>query len=137
MTTHNEFSILIHAPKLYYSCNGIFYEQLDGVSMGSSLGPVLANVILIEFENIIVNDLINSGVLKFYRRYVDDILVLMRHSDIPHVLAKFDNFDKNLIFPFDDFSDSHVHFLDLKIINNDIDIFRKTTHTSQYTHYSS
>ena len=66
--------------------------------MGSSLGPILANIILTEFENIIVSDLINTGVIKFYHRYVDDTLVLIRPSDIPHVLAKFNSFDKNIKF---------------------------------------
>jgi hypothetical protein len=54
----NLLSIL--ATKLYIYCNGVLSEQLDDVSMGSSLGPVLANMILNEFENIIVSHLINS-----------------------------------------------------------------------------
>jgi hypothetical protein len=106
-------------------------------SMGSSHGPVLANIILTEFENIIVSDLIHTGVIKFFRRYVDDTLVLIQPSDIPHVLAKFKSFDKNIKFTIDDFSDSDVHFLDFKITDDGIDIFRKTTHTRQYTHFSS
>ena len=40
--------------------------------MGGSLGPVLANIILTEFEQIITNPLISSGIIKFYCRYVDD-----------------------------------------------------------------
>ena len=46
--------------------------------MGSALGPVLANIILSEFEKLIVSDLIKSGVIRFYRRYVDDTLVLIK-----------------------------------------------------------
>ena len=53
------------------------------------------------------------------------------------MLDKFNSFDKNLKFTFDDFPDSHVHFLDLKITKNGIDIFRKNTHTGQYTNFSS
>ena len=44
--------------------NGALYEQLDGVSMGSSLGPVLANIILSEFENVKVTELVNFSVNK-------------------------------------------------------------------------
>ena len=40
--------------------------------MGSSLGPVLANIILTEFERLIVSELIADGTIKFYKRYVDD-----------------------------------------------------------------
>ena len=43
--------------------------------MGSYLGPVLANIILTEFEKLIVSDLVDSGFIKFYRRYVDDTLI--------------------------------------------------------------
>ena len=63
------------ATKTAFSFDKIFYEQFDGVSMGSCLAPVLANIILTEFEKVIVNDLINTGILAFYRRYVDDNLV--------------------------------------------------------------
>ena len=52
--------------KIIFSCNGIYYEQIDGVSMGGSLGPVFANIILTEFEQVIINPLINSGIIKFY-----------------------------------------------------------------------
>ena len=129
---------MIRAPKLYFPAMvATLYEQLDGVSMGSSLGPVLANIILSEFEDIIVSELVNTGVIKFYRRYVDDILLLIRPSDIQFVLDKFNSFDQNLKFTFDDFPDGNVHFLDLKITEDGIDIFRKNTHTGQYTNFSS
>ena len=32
--------------KTAFSFNNIIYEQIDGVSMGSSLGPTLANIII-------------------------------------------------------------------------------------------
>ena len=93
--------------------------------MSSSLGPVLANIILCEFEDIIVSELVNSGVIKFYRTYVDDTLLLIRPSNIQFVLDKFNSFDKNLKLTFDNFPDGNVHFLDLKITEDGIDIFRK------------
>ena len=51
--------------------------------MGSCLAPVLANIILTELEKVIVDDLVRSGIVKFYRRYVDDTLVLIKSLDIP------------------------------------------------------
>ena len=74
------------------------YVQKDGVCMGSSIGPVLANIILTEFERVIVPELINDGVIKFYKRYVDDALVSIKPSDISTVLAKLNSFDPNLTF---------------------------------------
>ena len=104
--------------------------------MGSSLAPVLANIIT-EFEKAIVDDLIKTGIIAFYRRYVDDTLVLIKPKDIPFVLNKFNSFDKNLKFTVDNFENSKIHFLDLEISDSGIDIFRKTTHTGQYTRFDS
>ena len=51
--------------KTTFSFNNQLYEQCDGVSMGSSLGPVLANIIMTELENVIVKSFSrwNSGFL--------------------------------------------------------------------------
>ena len=108
---------LIHdtCKKTTFSCNGIYYEQIDGVSMGGSLGPVLANIILTEFEQVIINPLINSGIVKFYCRYVDDTLLLVKHDDIDFLLDKFHSFDKDIRFTYDTFSDEPPHFLDLNL----------------------
>ena len=36
--------------KTVFSCNNKLYEQTDGVSMGGSLGPVLANIIMTDLN---------------------------------------------------------------------------------------
>jgi hypothetical protein len=41
----------------------------------------LANIIMTEFEQEIVKPLINSGLIRFYKRYVDDTLILIGPSD--------------------------------------------------------
>ena len=48
--------------------------------MGSSLGPVLANIIMTELERVIVEPLITSGKIKFHIRYVDDTLLLVKEE---------------------------------------------------------
>ena len=56
--------------------------------MGFSIGPVLANIILTEFECVIVWELIIDGVIKFYKSYEDDTLVLIKFFDISAASAK-------------------------------------------------
>ena len=51
----------------------VIYEQIDGVSMGSCLDPVLANIIMTELETVIADKLFEENLLKFYIRYMDDI----------------------------------------------------------------
>ena len=58
---------------------GNFYDQVDGVAMGSPLAPVLANLFMGHHENIWLDQYGDSEVL-FYRGYVDDTFCLF-HSE--------------------------------------------------------
>ena len=58
--------LLDSCTKTTFSFDNLLYKQCDGVSMGSSLEPVLANTILTEVESVIVKLLIETNVLKFY-----------------------------------------------------------------------
>ena len=71
--------------------------------MRPSLAPVLANIILTEFE-IVLSNLIRCGTITFYKRYVDGTLFLVKPSDIQVVFTKFNDFDKDLKFMVDTFS---------------------------------
>ena len=50
-----------------------FYNQIDGVAMGSPLAPVLANIFMSFHEPKWLNEY-NLSKPKFYLRYVDNIL---------------------------------------------------------------
>ena len=123
--------------KTAFMLDGIIYEQIDGVSMGASLGPVLANIIMTEMERCVVDRLIESGKIKFYTRYVDDTLLLVKPEDIDDVLHQFNNFHRNLEFTVDKFEDCTPHFLDLEIHPDGLSIYRKETHTAQFMHFDS
>ena len=43
--------------KTAFKFNGVIYEQKDGVCMGSSLGPLLANVIMTDLEEKVIKPL--------------------------------------------------------------------------------
>ena len=75
----------------------VIYQQCDEVSIGSSLAQVLANIILTEFEKVVVTPLMKSGILKFYCRYVDDTLVLVKEGQIDKILKTFNFFHNNFI----------------------------------------
>ena len=123
--------------KTVFSCNNQLYEQTDGVSMGGSLGPVLANIIMTEFEHEIINNLINQGLIAFYCRYVDDTLLLIKRNTITTILEHFHKFDRNIRFTFDLFENSTPHFLDINIACDGLGIYRKDTFTGQYTNFDS
>ena len=113
------------------------YEQTDGVSMGGSLGPAIANTIMTECERVIVNRLIENKIVKFYIRYVDDTLLVLRKRDIHIVLNEFNGFNKTLKFTVGIFENCVPHFLDIEICPNSLGIYHKNTQTGQYTNIES
>ena len=129
--------ILDTCTKTAFSFNDQLYEQTDGVSMGGSLGPLLANIIMVELESKVIRPLINDGTIKFYTRFVDDTLLLLKEDDIERVKSELEKFDSNLKFTYDKFEDETPHFLDIEITSNGLRIYRKETFTGHYTDFSS
>ena len=52
--------------KTTFTFNDEIYKQVNGVSMGGALGPLMANIIMTELEDKVVRRLINTSVIKFY-----------------------------------------------------------------------
>uniref|UniRef100_A0A7M5XL39 Reverse transcriptase domain-containing protein n=1 Tax=Clytia hemisphaerica TaxID=252671 RepID=A0A7M5XL39_9CNID len=105
--------------------------------MGSSMGPVLANIIMTELEQKVITKLINDGTIKFYGRYVDDTLLVIKSSDLTKIHELMNAFDKNIQFTVDNFDQEIPHFLDLEIAPDGLSIFRKDTNTGQYSNFNS
>ena len=79
-----------------------------------------------------------SGILKFYCRYVNNMLVLVKEDQIGKILKAFNSFHNNLWFIVDKFENEDVHFLDFKIMNNrEINIYVKDTNSGLYINYKS
>ena len=122
--------------------DGVYYEQIDGVAMGSPLGPCLANIFMNHYENIWLNECPTDIKPKFYRRYVDDIFVL---CDNKEQLEKFKLYLNskhiNINFTSEIEKDGKLPFLDMLIDRNtgkiQTSIYRKPTFTGVYTHFHS
>ena len=57
------------------------YKQIDGVAMGSALGPTLANAFLVYHEKNWLEHCRVEYRPLYYRRYVDDIFVLFNSAE--------------------------------------------------------
>ena len=112
-------------------------SQEDGVSIGSSLGPVLANLIMVELERVIVESFITSDKITFYIKYDNDIYLLANKVNIMFIFDKFNSFHKNLKFTMDRFDDNNIHFSDIIINKNKTDLYCKAAHTGQYLDINS
>ena len=121
-----------------FSFDNVLSQHCDGVLMGYSLVLILANIILTEFENVIVKSLNETGVLKFQCRYVDGTLVMIKEDKIQHGLNISNFFDKNLTFSVDTYDNGNISFLDIEILNNgETDAYIKDTNSGLYVQYHS
>ena len=93
-----------------------FYKQHDGVTMGSPLGPTLANVFLCYHEKIWLQNCPSEFKPVIYRRYVDDTFLLFRSK---YHIEKFRNYlnrqHKNIKLTSETENENSISFLDIKI----------------------
>ena len=61
--------------------NGNYYKQLDGVAMGSPLGPALGNAFLCYQVSKWLRECPVACALIFHKRYVDYIFVLLKSEN--------------------------------------------------------
>ena len=90
-----------------------------------------------ELEDVIIKPLITDGTIKFYSRFVDDILLVMKHWNVSQVIKLLINLINNLRFTVDMFQNEVPHFLDLELSPDGITILRKETNTGLYVNFTS
>ena len=66
-----------------------YYSQIDGVTMGSPLGPTFANIFLCHHETTRLKSCPKAFKPVYYKRYVDDIFVLFEK---PEQVSRFVNY---------------------------------------------
>ena len=119
------------------------YRQVDGVTMGSPLGPTLANLCLAHFESKL---LANTNILRptFYLRYVDDIFCIF-HDNVSYnqFFEALNQMHSYLKFTFE-LGPSVLPFLDtfisLPVGANDnvtVNVYRKPTFTGLMLNYTA
>ena len=70
----------------------VLYEQVDGVAMGSPLGPLMANAFMCNIEEHLKNQ---NKMPTFYKRYVDDT---QHNAGCPSCLHISLNIERNPLF---------------------------------------
>ena len=119
-----------------------YYSQIDGVVMGSPLGPTLANIFLCYHESNWLKDCPKDFKPVYYKRYVDDIFVLFNKPEhAQFFLGYINKKHKNMKFLSETEINGSLSFLDVKIFReNDkfvTSVFRKETFSGVYTDFIS
>ena len=126
----------------YYTFNEIFYKQIDGVAMGSPLGPTDANAFFCFYEKMWLKQCPDKFKPVYYRRHVDDIFVLFNLRD--HLIKFRDYLNKyhpNMKFSFEKKKNGNFSFLDVEVSREGnkfaTAVYRKPTFSGVYTHFDS
>ena len=81
---------------VHFSFSNEIYMQNDGVAMGFPLGPVLANIFMVELERTIIPSF--SDKIKLWKRYVDDTSTFVKTDEIKDILSSLNSCYSNIFF---------------------------------------
>jgi hypothetical protein len=125
----------------YFQVDGKFFQQKDGMAMGSTLSPVVSNIFIDHFEELALKTAIHRPSL--WLRYVDDTFVIWPHG--PDKLQEFfdhiNNIRPSIQFTMETEVDNNIPFLDVLVIRKQSAIttivYRKPSHTGRYPNFHS
>ncbi|CAF1451867.1 unnamed protein product [Adineta steineri] len=139
----------ISTAQTHFHYNENIYLQHNGVSMGSPLGPLMADIFLVNLEKKLMDELYANGV-EYYRRFVDDTFIITKKdANEKKIQAILNSFDEAVQFTYEPASkiDHSICFLDVKITPQskkthslswfETNIYRKDTFTGSILKYSS
>ena len=110
---------------VHFTLNNEIYIQNDGVAMESPLGPILANVFIVELENTLVPRLHEH--VKKWKHFVDDNFAYVRNESIDYVLTTLNSFNPDLNVTYEKENNSQLLFLDVLFIRNGTHLDTKFT----------
>ncbi|CAH8682281.1 unnamed protein product [Schistosoma rodhaini] len=126
---------------VHFKFNGEIYRQIDGVAMGSPLGPIMTDIFLAKLENGPLTQQIEK--FSLYCRYMDDTFILCNdYTDLMETLQLFNTTHPSIKFTCEEENGGRIAFLDVLLTRRKDDslkrnINRKTSWTGQYTNFLS
>jgi hypothetical protein len=127
----------------YFQYEGQMFPPKKGIAMGSPISSFIAEIYLLQLENIYIKHSLDSKEIIIYKRYVDDILIVydQQRTDEHMILQKINEADEKFQFKISTESNNTINFLDLLIYRNsrniNIAIYRKPTETGTVIHLAS
>ena len=129
----------------YFTFDGKFFKQGEGLAMGSPLSGLLADIYLNFYENNYLLSNCNSYHDKIisYTRYVDDTFMVFNGTcrQMDMLLKYMNNINNNIKFTMEVENENCLNFLDLSVRRNadciTYKIYRKPTTTDITVHADS
>lgn len=120
----------------------ILYQQIEGMAMGSPLGPTFANSFLCFHEQSWLSDCPLEFKPLVYKRYVDDCFIIFKRPEHSSLFLNYLNSrHPNIKFTSESQINNAISFLDLTITHKDkifhTSLYRKPTNTKLGTNFFS
>ena len=137
----DKFLDLVHLvlTTTWYAFNSQFYQQTDGVAMGSPSSSTTAEIYMQAYECTAITTALHPP--KVLERFVDDVYSIFKRMRLENFFHHINNLHQNIKFTMEEERNRELGFLDtlLKQKNGEISVlvYRKPIHTDQYLHYSS
>jgi len=96
---------------------GVIYQQMFGAAMGSPVSPLLANLFMEWLEKQAIATAPVECKPKFWKRYVDDVLELIKKGQVRNLTDQINTIDStgNIKFNYEEV-DKQIPFLDTLLV---------------------
>ena len=105
--------LLLCAKDLHFRFNGEISTQIDGVVMGSPLGPLLAKIFMISLEKKFFLKYLIIYVIE--KRYIDDTYAYVVSEKIDFILKELSSYHPNINFTYELEESNKITFVDVLI----------------------
>ena len=126
--------------KTHFLFDGEYFDQTDGLSMGSPLGPTMANIFMGFHEDNWLQGYDGPGPV-FYKRYIDDIICIFeKEEQVTPFLNYLNSRHPNIEFTVETEEDDRLPFLDTLVqrsenLSFEVTTYRKPTYTGLLTNF--
>ena len=125
---------------MHFTFNNQVYKQNDGVCMGNLLGPVIANIFMVELECTLVPRM--GDALSEWIRYVDDTFTFVRKGELQNILEMLNSFHSDIQFTYETEQNCMIPFLDVQVRRKadgafTTSVYRKKTSSDIYINWNS
>ena len=111
--------------------------------MGSPISPFFADIVMDDLENECFKIVKTQHNISpcFYKRYVDDSLMIVHKDTLDTILNVFNNYDTKLKFTHEIETNKQLHFLDMTLIHTNSRIltnwYQKPTSSGRILNFNS
>ena len=125
---------------LFHVYQGEFFEQQDGVAIGSPVSATVANLYMEYFEDLALSTAAEKP--RSWKRYVDDTCCIVKKGTEEGLLQHLNSIRPTIQFTMEVKDEGKISFLDCELHRKedgrlDVTVHRKATHTDRYLHFDS